>query len=98
MEKKSNTPTGDSHNQLPSDEATRNKINKHLRDINDTISEEDMKNINTSTDTQNSTVIPQENTDEKEDAGEKTEDDKRSNDNDDEKPKKEMPTSWDIIS
>ncbi len=98
MEKKSNTPTGDSHNQLPSDEATRNKINKHLSDINDTISEEDMKNINTSTGAQNSTVIPAEKTDEKEDADEDIEDDKRSNEDDDENPKKEMPTSWDIIS
>lgn len=98
MKEKSNTPTGDSHNQLPSDEATRNKINKHLSDINDTISEEDMKNINTSTGTQNSTVIPGGNTDEKKDADEKIEDDKTPNDDDDEKPKKEMPTSWDIIS
>ena len=98
MEEKSNAPAGDSHNQLPSDEVTRNKIHKHLRDINDTISEEDMENINTSIGTENSTVSPGEKTEEKEDADEKIEDDKRSDDDDDENPKKEMPTSWDIIS
>ncbi|HEV8083250.1 MAG TPA: hypothetical protein VGP55_08625 [Chitinophagaceae bacterium] len=98
MEEKSNAPAGDSHNQLPSDEATRNKIHKHLRDINDTISEEDMENINTSIGTENSTANPEENMDRKEEADEKTEDDKRPNDDGDEKPKKEMPTSWDVIS
>ena len=44
MEKKSHI---DDHNQTPSDKTTRNKIDKHLRDEKDTISEEDLKNINT---------------------------------------------------
>ena len=29
------------------DEVTKSKIDKHLRDINDTITEEDIRNINT---------------------------------------------------
>ena len=41
--------TSSDHDQPPQDEVTRNKIDKHLSDINDTISEEDIKNINTST-------------------------------------------------
>ena len=40
--------SSDKHKHHPlSDEATRNKIEKHLSDENDTISEEDIKNINT---------------------------------------------------
>ena len=49
MDDKSKKSHTDDHNQLPSDEATRKKIDKHLSDIDDTISEEDIKNVNTDT-------------------------------------------------
>ncbi|CAN5249366.1 hypothetical protein BH09BAC2_BH09BAC2_23170 [soil metagenome] len=83
-----NKPTDD-HDQLPSDKATKDKIDKHLSDINDTISEEDMENINTGTGRENEPLPIHE----KEDKI-VTEDEE----GDVEKPKKEMPTVWDIES
>ena len=87
MKKKSHI---DDHNQLPSDEATRNKINKHLSDIDDTISEDDLKNINTVTGTENVAKEPVE-----KNPGKK----KRSR-NRNEEPEKEAPeapTPWEIL-
>ncbi len=104
MAKKSNN-LEDDHNQLPSDEATKRKIDKHLSDINDTISEEDMKNINTSTGIENSSVGADETTHEKQETHEREAEgtEKRGNEKgidqgDEEEPKKEMPSSWDILS
>ncbi|CAN5320023.1 hypothetical protein BH09BAC2_BH09BAC2_06650 [soil metagenome] len=39
--------TSVTYNFVPFDEATKQKVNKHLTDIDDVITEEDMKNINT---------------------------------------------------
>ena len=55
MDDKSKKSHTDDHDQLPSDEITRKKIDEHLSNIDDTISEQDIKNINTST---ASTTIP----------------------------------------
>ena len=84
MEKKSHS---DDHNQLPSDEVTRNKINKHLSDIDDTISEEDIKNINTVTGTETNAAKPVKNEEPK----------KEDDDKPDEEPEKEAPTPWEIL-
>ena len=87
MDKKSTKSHNDEHNQLQSDEVTRNKIDKHLSDIDDTISEEDIKNINiVVAGTENVADEPGENTDKK----------RRANDSD-EDPKKEAPTPWEIL-
>jgi hypothetical protein len=85
MEKRSNN---DEHDQPPQDEATKNKVDKHLRDEKDTISEEDLKNINTD--------ITPGTPDTKEPATPPPTADKNKTDDDD-KPKKEMPSTWDII-
>ncbi|MBA3675011.1 MAG: hypothetical protein H0W75_08685 [Chitinophagaceae bacterium] len=82
----------DDHDQPPQDEATKNKIDKHLSDINDTISEEDIKNINTSTGRENIPPVSHK------DADEENEIDDEPNDDDDDEPKEEMPTAWDIKS
>ncbi len=71
------------------DEATKNKIDKHLSDIDDTISEEDIKNINTST----VVTVPTDNTHDKTEADEIL---KKDNSDDDE-PEKEAPTPWEIL-
>ena len=84
MEKKSHS---DDHNQLPSDEVTRNKINKHLSDIDDTISEEDIKNINTVTGTETNAAKAVKNVEPK----------KEDDDKPDEEPEKEAPTPWEIL-
>ncbi len=79
------------------DEITRNKIDKHLKDINDTISEEDIKNINTeivSSGGETTTIDKQE----IDDVSEVDNDDKKDNDKDDDEPKKEAPSSWEILS
>ena len=89
MQENSNKPLEDDHDMPPSDETTRNKIDKHLSDINDTISEEDMKNINTNT----GTAAP---TDHAYDKAEADEILKDKNDEDDE-PEKEAPTPWEIL-
>ena len=58
-----------------SDEVTRKKIDKHLSDKDDTISEQDIKNMNTDPKTLG----------------------KRSKETKEEEPKKEMPSTWDIV-
>jgi len=82
MDKKSTKSHTDDHNQLPSDEVTRNKIDKHLSDIDDTISEEDIKNINTVTGTESNAARSAEN--------------EKPNKEDDE-PEEEAPTPWEIL-
>ena len=81
MENKSHS---DGHDRSPQDETTKNKIDKHLRDEKDTISEEDIKNINTDiTPEEPTTSIPA--------------DKNKTDDDDDDEPKKEMPSAWDIV-
>ncbi len=79
-------PNSDAHNQTPSDDITRDKINKHLSDINDTISEQDIKNINT--------TIPPSDTGVKENAEETP---GSTSETKDEESKEEMPNVWDIM-
>lgn len=71
------------------DEVTKKKIEKHLKDITDTISEDDLKNINTSV--SSDAAMP---------AADKDADEVRAKPEDeieDKSPKKEMPNTWDII-
>lgn len=90
MEKKSNEGNEEAHDQLPSDKTLKDKIHKHLSNIDDKISEDDLKNINTSTGIEAPEAIPQQN------SGEINTDKEKSADDDESYPKKEMPTSWDI--
>ena len=69
------------------DEVTKNKIDKHLSDINDTISEQDIKNIKTN--------IPAAPKGHVKDSTDSLDDNK--DESDFEKPKKEMPNTWDMI-
>lgn len=85
MENKSHS---DGHDRSPQDEATKNKIDKHIRDEKDTISEEDIKNINTD-------ITPEEPATKESSTSHPADEDKT--DDDDDEPKKEMPSSWDII-
>ena len=65
------------------DEATKNKIDRHLSDESDTISEQDIRNIDTDIHKSNSDL---------------TQDlpaDSAENDNEDE-PKKDVPTVWEV--
>ena len=68
---------------------TKNKIDRHLHDINDTISEKDIKNINTDI---SSGEIP---------GGiekkNKDKDQKKEQKDEKDQHKDEMPTSWDIM-
>lgn len=88
MDDKSKKSHTDDHNQLPSDEATRKKIDKHLSDIDDTISEEDIKNINTETGAKSD--VP---------GGKKNKKDNKADDEngEDDELEKEMPTPWEIL-
>ena len=81
----------DDHDGPPQDEATRNKIDKHLSDINDTISEEDIKNINTSTGHENEPAVSHAEPDEENEIDEQSKDD-------DDEPNKEAPTPWEVLS
>jgi hypothetical protein len=87
-EKTNNTPD-ESHNRPPQDEATRKKIDKHLSDIDDTISEQDIKNINTDTGKMTSENHHHDIEEANEIIKEKREDD--------EEPEKEAPSSWEIL-
>ena len=88
MDKKSTKSHTDDHNQLPSDEVTRNKIDKHLSDIDDTISEEDIRNINTVTGTENK--VPE--------SAEMVRSGKKNNHSgENEEPEEEAPTPWEIL-
>lgn len=76
----------ESHDQPPQDAETKNKIDKHLSDINDTISEDDIKKINTSTGTSPATQTDKHFSEENE-----IDDNADENDRD-----KESPTAWEI--
>jgi len=89
MAKKSNKPMEDSHEKLRPDEVTRKKIDKHLSDIDDTISEQDIKNINTDTDN----MITEDHHHDIEEADEILKEKRE----DDEEPEKEAPSSWEIL-
>jgi hypothetical protein len=86
-------PHQDDHDLPPSDEATRNKIDKHLSDINDTISEDDIKNMNTSTGRENIPPVSHRDADEEDLIDDSI---KQDDEDDDDEPKEEMPTAWDI--
>ena len=90
MDKKMNQADEHNHNQPPSDEVIRNKIDKHLSDINDTISEEDMKNINTTTGDEKVPAKTHRPADEENQVDEK--------DSNDDELEKESPTPWQILS
>ena len=90
MDKKMNQADEHNHNQPPSDEVIRNKIDKHLSDINDTISEEDMKNINTTTGDEKVPAKTHRPEDEENQVDEI--------DSNDDEPEKESPTPWEILS
>ena len=89
MAKKTNNPLDEGHNQPPQDEVTKNKIDKHLSDIDDTISEEDMKNINTVTGSE----AVQDRAFDKEEADEII----NEKSDDDNEPDKEAPSAWEIL-
>ena len=91
MEKSSNNPN-EVHNQPPQDETTKHKLDKHLSDINDTISEQDIKNINTGTGTDGDELAKQRLHDIDE-ANELVND----RPNEDDEPEKEAPSSWEIL-
>ena len=92
MEKKTNKPLDEAHDQPPQDEVTKNKIDKHLSDINDTISEQDIKNINTSTGT-DSDALAKEHLHDIDEADEIIKDRR----DDDDAPEKEAPSPWTIL-
>jgi hypothetical protein len=91
MDSKSNKPPGEDHDQPPQDEATRKKIDKHLSDESDTISEDDMKNINTSTGT-DTDALAKEHLYDKDEADEIMKEKP-----DDDEPEEEAPTPWNIL-
>jgi len=70
MEKESQN---DLHNISHFEEATRNRIDKHLRDKDDTISEEDLKNITTDTAIDKATNVSEEKKDDNEKTKNQTE-------------------------
>jgi hypothetical protein len=88
MENKSIDPLDKSHNRPPQDEITKNKIDKHLSDIDDTISEEDLKNINTDTGAEPPTDNAHDIAEADEIIKDKPEDDE---------PDKEAPSAWEIL-
>lgn len=92
MEKKSNKSPDESHDLPPQDEVTKNKIDKHLSDIHDTISEQDIKNINTSTGTDDD-ALAKERLHDIDEADEIIKDHSK----DDDDPEKEAPTPWNIL-
>jgi hypothetical protein len=87
MQKQSNN-SQDDHDLPRRDEVTKNKIDRHLSDEKDTISEDDIKNINTSINT-GSAIENEKRESDLNDFPEKK--------NEDDEPEKEMPTSWNII-
>lgn len=87
MEQKPNNRLDEEHDLPPVDETTKNKIDKHLKDIDDTISEEDIKNVNTSTGTTSA-----ENPEDIEEANEVLEEKVDENE-----PEKEAPSSWEVL-
>ena len=91
MENKPDSPLDKSHNRPPQDEVTKNKIDKHLSDIDDTISEDDLKNINTNVGV-DTTTQAKENEHDIDEADEIMKDKP-----DDDEPEKEAPSSWEIL-
>jgi hypothetical protein len=91
MDNKSNKPLDGDHDLPPQDEVTKNKIDKHLSDINDTISEQDIKNINTSTGTDGD-ALAKEHLHDKDEADEIIKE--KPGDDD---PEEEAPTPWNIL-
>jgi hypothetical protein len=87
-DKPGQTSTG-AHDQPPQNQTTKDKIDKHLSDINDTISEQDIKNINTVT----GSAPAIDTTHDKDEADEIL----KENIDDDEEPEKEAPSSWEIL-
>lgn len=79
------------HDLPPSDDTLRNKIDKHLSDKDDTISEEDLKNIKTSTGRENIVAVPHREKDEQDEINDEEKD------KDDIEPDKEAPSSWEIL-
>jgi len=72
---------------------SKNKIQRHLSEKDSTISEEDIENINT--DIKSGDNIPAKKNEDKKNQSMKDQD--KSEGNNIEKPKKELPTVWDII-
>lgn len=89
MDNNVNKTLGHEHDGPPQDEQTKNKIEKHLSDINSTISEQDIKNINTSIGGENIPATPHRDPDEEDEIN-------KVDENNDDEPKEEMPTTWDI--
>ena len=92
MEKNLNRPLDEDHDLPPQDEVTKNKIDKHLSDINDTISEQDIRNINTNTGT-DPDALAKAHLHDKEEADKIIKDGK----NEEEEPDKEAPSPWEIL-
>ncbi len=84
----------DSSSETFHDEITKDKIDKHLSDINSTISEEDLKNIRTDIKSPDINVEPErsENAELIEDSIDKDDD------KDDDEPKEQMPSPWNELS
>ncbi|MDQ6755349.1 MAG: hypothetical protein M3004_00280 [Bacteroidota bacterium] len=85
MLKKSHTPNG-----KQTTNATKEKIDRHLRDINDTISEDDINNIGTTPPPENPVIINN--------GIIEIPDDSTSEDVDNKEPEKDIPTTWNIVS
>ena len=81
--------TDNDPNEQLADDTTKDKIDRHLHDINDTISEKDIENINTDI---SSSEIPGE-----VEKKERDKDEKNEQKDDKDQHKDEMPTSWDIM-
>jgi hypothetical protein len=92
MEQKPDKLPEDSHDRPPQDEVTKNKIDKHLSDIDDTISEEDIKKINTNIGI-DGTAQARENEHDIDEADEIMKD----NPGEEADPEKEAPSSWEIL-
>lgn len=91
MENREKNNPDEEHDLPPQDEVTKNKIDKHLSDINDTISEQDIKNINTSISTDPDALM-------KEHLHDKDEADEiLKKKPDDDEPEQEAPTPWNIL-
>ena len=88
MDKNANPP-GEAHDLPPADKTTREKIDKHLSDIDDTISEQDIKNVNTDT-----VAAP---AGDKQDDVEEAEEIIKDKKEEDEDPEPEAPTPWEIL-
>lgn len=89
--KKSQPGLPDNDSREFSDDITKSKIDRHLHDIKDEISEEDIKNI--STDISSTATARREEEIKKQPAPAENKDKKK----DEDEPKNEMPTSWDIM-